>query len=217
MYPSHLGPGDRVDFVEPPADGPILGYSHRNVAARRRQRREDDRPIGERINLYGYVLNNPINLTDPSGLGVTAYQCCKAWCDAEMKKGIGWLNTLPNCPCSVGSPPTNPNPKVWFEPGSEASFHPGSSVCIRSKPATSGGPGQQCCYDGTGALITGGYGAGTPDKVAPAGNILNYVAHFNEDVVPFNQCYAASGVPVLTIYLKCRPPNNGNNCPANVV
>src|SRR5579871_3594861 len=69
MYPSHLGPGDRVDYVEPPAEGPILGYSHQAVATLLRQRQQDERPIGERINLYGYVSNNPVTLTDPSGLG----------------------------------------------------------------------------------------------------------------------------------------------------
>ncbi len=69
MYPSHLGPGDRVDFVEPPDDGPILGYSHQVVAMKMRQRHlEDDRPIPERTNLYGYVMNNPVNLVDPTGL-----------------------------------------------------------------------------------------------------------------------------------------------------
>ena len=68
MYPSHLGAGDRVEFVEPPVEGPILGYSHQAIAALHRQRQQDKRPIGERINLYGYVLNNPVNLTDPSGM-----------------------------------------------------------------------------------------------------------------------------------------------------
>jgi hypothetical protein len=66
MYPSHLGPGDRVDFVEPRADGPILGYSHQAVA-----------------HLYAYAANNPVNLVDPSGLRP---KCAKVTKPAKVAK-----------------------------------------------------------------------------------------------------------------------------------
>jgi hypothetical protein len=87
MYPSHLGPGDRVDFMEPPEEGPILGYSHRAVASRRR-RQKDERPMGERINLYAYGLHNSIIRTDPSGMTVSV--CCRA----TNIPVLGWLGYL---------------------------------------------------------------------------------------------------------------------------
>ncbi len=56
------------DPVEPPSDGPILGYSHQRVTPLYKQHQEDNLRFAERTNLYGYVVNNPVNLTDPSGL-----------------------------------------------------------------------------------------------------------------------------------------------------
>ena len=77
LYPSHLGHGDRVDFVEPRANGPVLGYSHQGVVSMLRRRRKDKRPMGEGTNLYGYALNNPIRYADASGLAVLARFTCE--------------------------------------------------------------------------------------------------------------------------------------------
>lgn len=47
-------------------------------------------------------------------------------------------------------------------------FHLNAVNCIRSKKYSGGDrPGQQCCYNSRGDLITKGLGAGTPDYFAP--------------------------------------------------
>ncbi|HVA45187.1 MAG TPA: RHS repeat-associated core domain-containing protein [Pirellulales bacterium] len=173
-------------------------------------------------NLYAYAGDSPITRTDPSGLqyrpgcpppnlgSKTDAQKCKDWANSQASAGAGWLATLPNCPCTIPAAGT----PGWYDP-EEASqtFHPGANECVRSIPTVDGGPGQQCCYDAAGTLITGGAAAGTPDEVAPVGPI-DTLSHYFVDVVPFNWCNAAG---MLNTYLTWRPPNNGKGCPANVV
>jgi hypothetical protein len=49
--------------------------------------------IGERVNLYGYVLNNPVNLTDPSGLYAYGNFCGSAK-KARCPPGTGPLKPI---------------------------------------------------------------------------------------------------------------------------
>lgn len=86
------------------------------------------------------------------------------------KDNPGWYlpPKLPSCPL------TNPDKdgvKIgdgWGSEGATA-WHPGAAECFRSDPSvfkylTVLGPGQQCCYDTDGKLITEGPSAGTPDR-----------------------------------------------------
>jgi len=145
-----------------------------------------------------------------TGSSTPAQRCC-AWMMAQVYR-LTWLTLLPNCPCSIGVPPANPNPSDWRNPSpADPAYHPGASFCMRSVP-TPQGHGQQCCYDNAGLLITDGGGAGTPDWCAPEGSGI--VCHITDDVFPYNDC-AAAGCPQN--YLNGRPPNNGNNCLQNGV
>lgn len=143
---------------------------------------------------------------------------CRAWTAAELKKNQDWLNKLPACPCFiceffVGE---SEESKKWDEPVKAPKEHPGALWCIRTlagkglvknfRLEVPANPGQQCCYNGDGDLITGGAGAGTPDL---AGAYSNVEEHFRLDVYPFLVCEKAG---LVSEYLKARPPNNKNNC-----
>jgi hypothetical protein len=178
---------------------------------------------------YCYVNNSPINYVDPSGLELppagsyggyhSQADACACWEKSEQNIDPTWLTVLPACPCSLGSPPKNPDPEVWYDPAdADKRFHP-ARWCIRSHPVPyfpnpwgigtilACQPGQQCCYDGSGNLITHGSGAGTPDFSAPVG-VLCVLSHYLADVRPFFDC-------PLTTYLTYRPPDNRNNCTKN--
>ena len=140
---------------------------------------------------------------------------CNCWAGGQ-ETTQAWLQTLPDCPCQLtmtpSGPPINPDPTRWEDPGTASqTYHPGAGFCMRSIPSSDGGPGQQCCYDATGALITVGPGAGTPDIVAPQGPWDTW-EHWEEDVEPFNYCKAAG---LLDCYLHHRPPNQGIGCACN--
>ena len=175
-------------------------------------------PIRERggLNMYSFVHNNAISRADALGLiggpiehfpGEPRPKCktCQEIIDEE-KKNLDWLKDLPSCPCSISG--GNPDSSTWYDPEpASKKYHPGATQCMRSKPKTDGGPGQQCCFDSSGNLITGGAAAGTPDKVAPDGPI-DALKHYRTDVIPFERCGWEK-------YLEMRPPNNGNKCAKN--
>lgn len=175
-------------------------------------------------NQYLYVRNNPVNMTDPSGmqsledllaqLKKMDIAACKAFCKewvATESKDTSWTKKLPDCPCfssGISGPEFGPLEKA------DPAFHPGADECTRSNVGAvenflTPQPGQQCCYS-AGILITTGPGAGTPDKYSPTG-VIGVASHFKNDVFPF-LIFQKAGM--ADEYLKARPPNTGgqNKC-----
>ncbi len=187
-----ITPGQQVVLVE--TDGPctdacqrIIGWVH-------------DPGFGPRVPSY---------CIEPD-----CYCCC--WANMQPDPPT-WVQGLPACPCQLAldqnGNPINPDPTVWGNPHVPTCCHPGAAWCIRSDcPSIENGPGQQCCYDASGNLITVGEGAGTPDMVAPCGLIGYDPQHIEVDVTSFRFCKMAG---MLDCYLRHRPPNNGTGCACN--
>lgn len=80
-----------------------------------------------------------------------------------------------------------------------------------------GGPGEQCCYDALGKLITSGLGAGSADFVSPS--FPSYLGHYNQDIQPWIWAKQLDGTgvfgPYMNMYFQMRPANNKNNCEKN--
>ncbi len=137
------------------------------------------------------------------------YCCC--WAGRQPNPAT-WTLALPDCPCRIsfdqGGDPVNPDSETWRPlEDADPTYHPSAQYCMRSQgPLIDGGPGQQCCYDATGDLITVGGGAGTPDMVAPTG-WWDFLVHLEVDVAPYDRCKASG---MLDCYLLHRPPNNGH-------
>jgi RHS repeat-associated protein len=185
-------------------------------------------PLGyvDGVDLYEFVTGNPLAAHDDTGLFIvfpvingptillinaaSRIACC-TWAVDEASNNQAWLSQLPNCPCTLGPGNTRPPGEEgkWFKPKDERATHPGSSVCMRSRPRGRLSSGQQCCYTDSGDLITDGPGAGTPDKYAPVG-LTSITLHFTADVWPWLECSAGN---CLAAYLNARPPNDGNDCP----
>ena len=71
---------------------------------------------------------------------------------------------------------------------------------------STGGSGQQCCYDGNGLLVTGPPGGGTVDLVSPD---VSTSRHFLDDVLPFLLCCKAGVVSKCAQYYRKRPSDTG--------
>ncbi|MBA4719360.1 MAG: hypothetical protein HRO68_09810 [Nitrosopumilus sp.] len=93
------------------------------------------------------------------------------------KENPGWLDVLPDCPCTVKLA-RNPTTTKWTEQHSPflQTYHPGAFFEFRSTDTYSSGKDtahdQQCTYDEQENLITSGHAAGTPDNWAPGSPCL---------------------------------------------
>jgi len=123
-----------------------------------------------------------------------------------------WWQALPDCPCREADLPAS-----WSGGAANQTYHPGAANCYRSPSLTDEevaaaglpaelNPGQQCCYDRNGRLITHGAGAGTPDMNGPGG-LGTLIGHSYLDVETFNLL----GWELYTMYW---PPNK-DSCPDN--
>lgn len=120
--------------------------------------------------------------------GDTAEQVEAMWDPLAYARSLstrypGWLNILPDCPCSDSDASANPDVWVGGVGGCPSATHPGAVTGYRSRrgyasiPDT--GHGQQCCYDANGRLMTSGAAAGTPDLWSPS---VDFVKHQVFDV-----------------------------------
>lgn len=140
-----------------------------------------------------------------------------------------FYSDLPDCPCNYFDPKVQQEKKsekgTWQNCGEASStFHYGATFEARWVPDDEGEPGQQCTYDQSGNLITGGIAAGSPDIVSPGecgyGTAINdffanhfcWNSHCENDVIPWVE------IPCIQ-YLKGWPANAGNcgNSHTNIV
>ena len=129
-----------------------------------------------------------------------------------------WFGELPDCPCTYDSDidDTQEMGGTWHDNGTGCPFvdlqdyHYGAHYELRwsrnNGPLTSG---QQCTYTSNGKLITGGLGAGSPDRHGVGGCSIDF-DHVAEDVDTWEAYSCIS-------YLKLWPANQGDNCSENVV
>ena len=196
----------------------VPGFRYYSASLGRWVRRD---PIGEKggKNLFGFAANEVTDRVDPDGrwalpwfpgmpscfdrctLPNSRLRNCREIIACERRRGLGWMRWLPPCPCRARDVPLR-----WYRDFDRVAdtYHTGATECYRSgSPYTSPAPMIQCCYDGSGKLITSGRSAGTPD----IGGIP--FGHVDRDVVSWRRC----GWRLYNRYI--RPPQNRLGCRSN--
>jgi hypothetical protein len=173
------------------------------------------------IDNYG----NPQNVWIGNGQGRVLYDTDGF--SEVMGTTLAWHSNLPPCPCTYTQAKLENKTKCpqgeWSDCGTaSADFHYGAAYEVRWLPSSSGRPGQQCTYDASGDLITGGIAAGSPDKVSPGscgfwtwlinGNATttSYLGHKTQDIDTWKS------IPCWQ-YLENWPANNILSCVPNKV
>jgi len=134
-----------------------------------------------------------------------------------------FYSKLPDCPCNWSEVEDGKAEMcgTWDKSAAaDQTYHYGATNEARWMPDQSGESGQQCTYDSSGKLITGGLAAGTPDKVSPS--VANFLDHNSFDMVPWGEfayCVTCDESDAVSCseYLAQWKPNNRKNCTANVI
>ncbi len=123
--------------------------------------------------------------------------------DSNQIPILTWTEVLPRVYGMLETNNTDPEPPalecaLWLIPMNKVNhYHPGMAHEMRTEALVSGtGQGHQATYDGGGALITSGLGAGTADRVAPI-DAGSRVSHLSKDVKPFVRAAQLDGNPVM--------------------
>ncbi|XP_071339844.1 sushi domain-containing protein 2 isoform X2 [Trachinotus anak] len=148
---------------------------------------------------------------------------CLQW-DVLEKKLPNFLNELLDCPCTLAQARADTGRfhtdySCDIESGSVCTYHPGSVHCVRAIQASAMlGSGQQCCYDGTGALVLTGdsIGGSTPNRAHDWGSppyrepprVPGY-SHWLYDVMSLHYCCLWSDH--CHVYLSHRPSSGCRN------
>uniref|UniRef100_A0A672IB95 Sushi domain containing 2 n=1 Tax=Salarias fasciatus TaxID=181472 RepID=A0A672IB95_SALFA len=165
----------------------------------------------------GHVLAWHLEQSFRDDSSAWARRKCLQW-EVLEEKAPDFLSELVDCPCTLAQARADTGRfhtdySCNIETGSVCSYHPGSAHCVRAIQASPvHGSGQQCCYDGMGALMVTGdsFGGGTPDRAHDWGSppyrepprVPGY-SHWLYDVLSF--CYCCLWSDLCQIYLKHRP------------
>ncbi|KAL3874965.1 hypothetical protein ACJMK2_037912 [Sinanodonta woodiana] len=147
---------------------------------------------------------------------------CGKWIDCNKKHVAQYLlkSELPACPCFYPLQQVK-NRNLWdsgqrkefnwidFSAPNMLIYKPGAKYCIVSKlgQGTKTLAVQQCCYDDSLRLVTGGKAAGTPILISPD---ISEELHWKVDLLPWVICKGD-----WTRYNQVLPTNNNLKCEIN--